>query len=269
MIASSQRKSRSAYTLLEMALALAIALVILGAIYEFLNQQIRMSEIGRDLVEENALARRILDRMASDIVCSLGGVDPEQLPSDSSGSEQETEALLLGSSSFSPRFNFGLEGNENTLIVYASRVPRELLAPDKRYADASSRETVCDLRRISYWYAEEGTASGLAHQELKAVSSSQFDTKPPDVDDVAACIVSEEVKGVMFEYFDGANWQSTWNGTDVGADGKTPLGPPSAIRITLTLQVRNAQGGTAQTREYRRTVALPAGNNFPAQQSGF
>src|SRR5262249_16533833 len=124
---------RGAYTLLEMTLALAIALVILRPGYAFLNQQLRLMEVGRDLAEETALARRILDRMAADINSSLGGVDPQQLPSVSSDA---TEALLQAET-FTPLFNYGLEGNDGLLIIYASRVPRELVAPDKRSGDPS------------------------------------------------------------------------------------------------------------------------------------
>jgi hypothetical protein len=51
----------------------------------------------------------------------------------------------------------------------------------------------------------------------------------------------------------------------MAADGATPIGPPAAIRITLTIKSRD---GT-RTTDYKHTVALPAGNNFIAQKLGF
>jgi prepilin-type N-terminal cleavage/methylation domain-containing protein len=257
---SSTRRSRSAFTLLEVTLALAISLIILGGAYEVLNRQLYLAEIGRDLVEETALARVILDRMAADITASLGGVDPQQLPDISSDS---TEALLQAET-FAPLFNNGVEGTNSLLIIAASRVPRELLAADKRRLDSASLPKVSDLRRISYWFVDDGSTAGLCRQELSGVTSGDFDVKPPDVGDAATYLIAPEVSSVMFEFFDGVNWQSVWNGSSYAADGQTPLGPPSAIRVTLTVRSRDG----LRTKDYRRTVALPAGNNFLSQQLG-
>lgn len=243
-----------------MILALAIALVILGAVYEFLNRQLTLAETGREIVEEASLARVLLDRMAGDILSSLGGVDPQQLPDFSS---DEVEALLQAET-FTPLFNTGVEGSANVLILSASRPPRELLAAHKRRS-GEAVQGVSDLRRISYWHVGDGDQSGLAREELTAITSDGYQAKPPDVADPQSHIVAREVAGVTFEFFDGVAWQPTWNGSSYAPDGQTPLGPPAAIRITLSLLGRR---GTTP-RDYRRTVALPAGNNFPAQQIGF
>lgn len=259
--AHAPRSPRTAYTLLEMVLALAIALIILGAVYEFLNRQLTLSEIGREVVEESSLARVILDRMAADISASLGGIDPQQLPDVSSDS---TEALLQAET-FVPLFNNGVEGSNSVLILSASRVPRELLAADKRRMGSDSLPKVSDLRRIGYWFIDDGDSGGLARQEVSRVTSDEIDTKPPDVSDPASCIIAPEVRGLMFEYFDGLAWQSVWSGNAFAADGQTPIGPPSAIRVTVTLRSHDGQ----RLRDYRRTVALPAGNNFVSQQLGF
>lgn len=277
---------RTGYTLLEMSLALAIALIILGAVYEFLNRQITLAEIGRDLVEETKTARQILDRMAGDIVAAIGGTDPKQLPETTTdtatgevvppptGATGSTASAATDTTQTTPYlspFNTFVEGTSTLLILSASRVPRELLAPDKRYLTSS--EAVSDLRRISYWYVDDGSNGGLARQELVGVTTGDFASKPPDVGEIDKFIISGhtasyrdpcEVVGVQFEYFDGAGFHTEWNGSDLAADGVTPIGPPSAIRVTLTIKNRNGQ-----TRDYRRTVAIPTGNNFVTQQNGF
>lgn len=255
---------RRAYTLLEMTLALAISLIILGGVYEFLNRQMMLAEAGREAVEDTALARVLLDRMAGDIVASLGGIDPQQLPDISN---DPTEALLQAET-FTPLFNTGVDGTNSVLILSTSRVPRELLASDKRKLDSGNLPPVSDLRRISYWYVEDGNTTGLARQELTAVTGPDYDSKPPDVSEVAKYVIAPEVKAVLFEYFDGENWAATWSGNSYASDGQTPVGPPSAIRVTITLKSRDNQGGQ-RTRDFRRTVALPAGNNFKSQQLGF
>ena len=90
-------------------------------------------------------------------------------------------------------------------------------------------------------------------------------SKPPEISDADGHVIAEEVRGLSFEFFDGLAWQTSWNGTAMSVDGKTPIGPPSAIRVTLTIASKDGQ----RTHDFRRTVALPAGNNFPAQQLGF
>ncbi len=262
MIARQSQRSlaRPGYTLLEMTLALAISLIILGAIYEFLNRQITSAEVGRELVEESHLVRGILDKMAKDIVASLGAVDPQQLPDVSTDSVD----ALLQAETFTPLFNSGVDGTSNVLILSVSRVPIELLAPDKRQVDASTLKKVSDLRRTSYWFVDDGNTTGLACQVLTGITSDEFYIRPPDVGDIGPLIIAEEVRGLVFEYFDGVNWQATWSGNAFASDGQTPMGPPAAIKITLTVASKDG----LRTRDYRRVVALPAGNNFLSQQIG-
>jgi prepilin-type N-terminal cleavage/methylation domain-containing protein len=256
---------RRGFTLLEMTLALAIALIILGAVYAFLNRQITQAEIGRDLVDEYTYARRILDGIAADIVASLGGVDPKQLPDPPA----PADPYVTEGTGFEALFNSGVSGSESTIILSAARIP-DFLFPDKRNLDLG--ETTCDLRRVSYWLHDDGSGNlGLARQVVKGVTTGEFDETPPDVSDAEGLIVAGgalgdpcQIVGLLFEYFDGGEWQSAWDGSALAADGATPVGPPSAVRVTLTLKNRDGQ-----TRNYRRTVALPAGNNFPAQLEGF
>src|SRR5262249_29060679 len=105
--------SRPGYTLLEMTLALAIALVILVAVYEFLNRQMTLAETGRDLVEESSLVRVILDRMSVDIGAHLGGIDPQQLP----GASSDATTASVGAEAYTPLFNGGVEGTDTALIL--------------------------------------------------------------------------------------------------------------------------------------------------------
>jgi len=41
------------------------------------------------------------------------------------------------------------------------------------------------------------------------------------------------VKTLTFSYFDGTDWQDSWDGTQLGSDGMTPVGAPLAIAITI------------------------------------
>src|SRR3954451_11710073 len=66
-----RRRKSSAYTLLEILLALAIAVVLLTAVYGAIGYQLRQAQAGRDAVGEAAVSRSILARVEGDVVCSL------------------------------------------------------------------------------------------------------------------------------------------------------------------------------------------------------
>ena len=272
---TSRMVRRAGYTLLEMTLALVIALIILGAVYEFLNRQIAMGEIGRDMTEESSLARAILEQMATDISGNLGGYDPVQATTDGS---QSSSTTTTSSSTTTPAassttqqttaapFNLGISGTDSCLILTSSRVPRELVAYDKLQLDSSQLSPVSDIRRISYWFLNGGsTGSGLAKQEVVCATGTDLQETPPDVSNADQMIIAPEVKNVLFEYFDGTDWQSTWDGTTLSGDGITPIGPPAAIRITLTIRSRDG----LHTTDYKHVVAVQAGNNFSGQKTGF
>jgi hypothetical protein len=144
-------------------------------------------------------------------------------------------------------FNLGVQGDETSLSLYVSRYPREAWL---------GQTVVSDLVRITYWQ----TAGGLARQEVKvATSDEELGVVPPNVDNEAAYVIAEDVKGVKFEYFNGQSWDLEWYGDTPGADGKTPIGPPAAIKITLYI----GRDGEEQ-RVYEHVIAIPTANNFVA-----
>ena len=251
-------RRRPAYTLLEMILAMVIALIILAAAYAFLDQQMSNAELGREVVDEAAIIRAVLDAVATDIAACLGGVDPQQSPAISSDPIQ----AQLDLEAFAPQFIFGVKGSGNEMTLSVSRVPRELLASDKRQMDSSTLPPVSGLRQITYWFIDDEMNGGLARNEQVAVTSTDIGNPTASSDPK---IMASEVKGVLFEYYDGGTWQSNWDGTQLAADGQTPLGPPCAIRVTLTLRSKDG----LRTRDYQHVVLLNAGNNWLAQQLGF
>src|SRR5206468_3360640 len=64
--------ARPGFTLLEVILALAIAVLLLGGLYAAINVQMRHAQGGRDLVEQNTLARSVLNKMAGDVSATVG-----------------------------------------------------------------------------------------------------------------------------------------------------------------------------------------------------
>jgi len=171
--------------------------------------------------------------------------------------------------SSNPPFNIGVYGTSNLLILTVSKVPRELnltgVLGNARIGDPTQQATVSDLRRISYWVPSG--SSGLARQEIAQATSNDITSIPPDVSQDSYRILAAEVKDILFQFFDGVNWQDTWDGTTLGGPtGEIPIGPPSAIAITLTMTRRGADNTDLpddSLPKYKHIVAIPAGNNFP------
>ena len=99
-------------------------------------------------------------------------------------------------------------------------------------------------------------------QEMKLVTSDDASTLiPPNIPDEAAHVIAEEVKSLTFSYFDGSQWQDTWDSTQPGADGATPKGPPLAIAIVIGIPAPGAERtNNGNLKQYRHVVAIPSAN---------
>jgi hypothetical protein len=101
------------------------------------------------------------------------------------------------------------------------------------------------------------------------VTSDDAGLSPPEVTDpLSKQILASEVKSLEFSYFDGTSWQDSWDGTTIGADDVTPIGPPVAIAITIGLAPRSAEDEEeVPLKYYRHVVAIPTANMQVQQQS--
>ncbi len=275
----SYAQARRALTLLEMILAITIAVILLAAVYAAMSSQFRLAQSGRDVIEQSTLARALLASMSNDIKQSLGPLDiynsqtstsPSSTPSATSSSQSSTSASGSG-----VVFNQGLQGNTTQVTIYVSRIPRELTyATLTSAADGSQLPIVSDLRSITYWLAGgTGVPLGLARKEIKLATANDDSTLlPPDITDETPYIIAEEVRDLAFRYFDGANWQDSWDGTATQTPDGTqqigPIGPPVAIEITLKVAPPGvkAEASDEQTwKTYRHVVFLPTANGVAQQ----
>jgi hypothetical protein len=175
----------------------------------------------------------------------------------SSGSSSSSNGSSSSTSQTPIPFNLGVKGDATWLVLSANRVPGTLLLGPKSTVSADSLVS-SDLRNISYWKMDEG----LARREMTAVTSDEAPTGEPDFANPSQYIIAAQVQDILFEYFDGSTWQASWDGTQLGgSDGNTPIGPPAAIRITLTLRSgRSSSDDNTQLKQYVSVVPLPATN---------
>src|SRR5262245_41890749 len=71
-----RRRKRPAYTLLEIILALTIAVLLLTALYGAVGYQLRQAQAGRDATSQTTLSRSVVARIENDVIASLALSDP-------------------------------------------------------------------------------------------------------------------------------------------------------------------------------------------------
>src|SRR5205807_10023827 len=107
---------------------------------------------------------------------------PSSTASGTSSTSNASTASSASSGTGTVQFNLCVQGDTNWLMLYISRVPRELNPIPG--ADSDAQPTLSDLRRVSYWLAGGGNPVGLARQEVPMVTSDQaMADVPPSIPD--------------------------------------------------------------------------------------
>src|SRR6266851_2974296 len=262
---------RPGFTLLEVMLAMSIAVVLLGALYVSVNEQLVHTQVGRDLVQQSTLSRSLFARIGNDVSAAVNLADSSRLRLQNSngggggsGGGNSTAAATTSTNSnatSSPSndqtgttvaitFPYGIQGDSGQMNLYLSKYPREDFVP----LGADVPPPVSDLRRITYWLAP----GGLARQEVKIITSQ-------DITEEAYQIMAPEVLSLTFSYFDGTDWQDSWDSTTMGADGVTPIGPPRLVAITIGLV--NPSGSDGDSIVRRHVVPIATANGTTSSTS--
>jgi hypothetical protein len=150
-------------------------------------------------------------------------------------------------------FNLGVYGEAERLVLTGSWLPKDLT----RITEGQTQTS--DLRRVVYWLVRDGNKKGLARQEITAATSSG--NLPPDVADPGSYVIAPEVTKFSLEYFDGSEWQTSWDGTTLDVNSSLPVGPPALIAINITIAMpSHVAGQKARETNFRHVVAIPAAN---------
>lgn len=288
IVTAAGGRSRSGYTLLEVIVASAIALIVLIALYTFMEVCLREASEGREAVERATLARGVINRMHTDLTPSITppGAKPKQKTTNSANQSApsanstttttSTTTSTTGSTTADPSattdtevttpatpipLQAGVIGTADMLTIYTTRVP------DPRYVanpmgESTGAPVPSDIRRIAYWIGENG---GLCRQELPWVTGEQVynvEGPVPEADKTEKdYLIAAEVISVGFEYYDmnattdDGGWSESWDGRELGPDELTPKGPPAAIRVSFTIKFKNARGEDS-TKDYRHVIPI-------------
>lgn len=288
----SRRAQRAGFTLLEILLATLIAALILAALYLSMFVTLQQTQVTRDAGEVETLSRGVFNKMTVDLSGTLGPLPPKSggnsaasggtvaptttspatttpaidpaasaapatgttaAPATTTGIDGMTETATPGATDNATAvaadyaFQGGVVGELTKVVVYAGRTPEAF----GRFGNPGE-QIRSDQRQIIYWL---GPSGGLYRLERPWVTADGVrNSIEPDLESPDAILIAEEVSDLSFEYSDGSSWLTEWDGTVPGPDGVTPLGPPRAIRVTVTLRIPVGKG---QFAEKRMTQVIP------------
>ena len=255
---------RSAYTLLEVILTLALTTVILGLIATAIHVHLGVVDKSRGQVEEAQLARVLLQRIADDLrnaipytppssSASAGSQSSSGMPTSSDSSASSDPSASSESSTAGTSTGGGICGSLRCLQVDTSRRPRlSRLALMMSTADNSQLPPLSDLWTVTYSLGNPGTVSpteqgdsapdaqgGLYRRELER---SQFVWAMrqglSDVLNQATNLLAPEVVDMQFTYYDGLTTSDTWDSTQQGK-------LPTAVKVAIAIRrpARTVAGG--------------------------
>lgn len=280
MTMMSAGRKRSGFTLLEVMLASAIAIVLMGALYYAMQLELQQASAGRDVVARSTLARAIINRITIDLTPSMtpraaasnsgstGGsasagasasASPSASSTASSASSSSTAQTAQQLTSYIP-LQAGLIGDNGTLTIFTTRVS-DVNAVVNSANNSPDVPFPSDIRRVSYWLGD----GGLCRREVPWFSTDQLQNSAdpnPDGQDEQQFVIAREVVDLTFEYYDvnsqsdDSGWNSSWDGSSAGPDGSTPMGPPTAIRVTFTIKNKDGSTGGETTKQYSHVIPL-------------
>lgn len=215
------RRGESAFTLFELLLALAIFSVLAAGLYGTVRAGVGAQRAGEDTTRVLQTARVSLDRIARRVraaYVSQGELSGEMVGVDEVGTDADHDALSL---------------------VSASHFPQEDEAGE------------ADLVRIRYFIDLDETTeeSGLVEERWPIAAAED---EEPQSTEIAA-----EVLSLNFRYFDGEEWQESWDSTD-------SVLLPTAVEITIAVAV-DPDDRPETWRRFTTVVVLPAAGAVESQ----
>lgn len=286
------RKRRPGYTLLEVLLSMAIAVMLLAAVYSVIGYQLRQAQAGRDLIERATLARAILNKIDADVRSAITLGDPARFRRQAETASGGTSASGggMGTSSGMTTSGMGTSGTgtsgtgtsgmtttdpaassmtttdpETTAqVVTVVQLPLGVVGGANELHLFASKlpnggdEVTSDIHRISWWVGESDV--GLCRAEQRLITTDEAASTSLPGGDISQYQIAPEAKSLDILYFDGSTWVDSWDSTEMGPDEKTPKGSPRAIKVRVGL-ARPGQEG--ELKYHTHVILIPTAGGAP------
>lgn len=282
-------RNRSAYTLLELLLALGLSVIVVGAIGAAI--QLYLVALGRQQakIERKQIARSVITMIANDLRAGIqykatdfsaleNLVASQQMmiqgPPPEEGEEEEepqdSGIIVEEEVSFRPT----LLGADNVVMMDISRLPRLDQYNPMVATLESSVQSPSDVKSLAYFvslrdggmqtqvqFGQPKAPGGLYRREIdRAVAAYMGDYDLISNPDQYTKLIASEIAQISFRYFDGEEWQSEWDAAENG-------GFPGAVEVTIVIDPERSapgsqnysySGADPNTMEtYRSVIHLP------------
>ncbi|HWL09470.1 MAG TPA: prepilin-type N-terminal cleavage/methylation domain-containing protein [Planctomicrobium sp.] len=252
------RAPRSAFTLVEVLIALALSVMLIFAIYASISMSYRFNIAGRAEIAGQQFMRGLTHRLNEDIG-SVRFAAPEAEVDTSTGSAAE-ETTASDSGSFGSSFGFSSSSGETAATTLSFDGILEAGLPPAfgvvGFPDMLHLCTSLPTRERSYYSFEDRKLGNERISELLVISyglvkldsltlatmEKELEISRPDqglgrrtrdffasdtVDEVLAMpdLIAAEVTELSFKYFDGTDWYDSWDSLAMGM-------LPRAIEVT-------------------------------------
>ncbi len=260
----NNKKRRTAFTLLELLLALGLSVTLVLLITQVLQVSFDLSNKGREQVERARLAAGIFELISADMrgvrtydpqdtskatavaeeVAEFDVDSLDSLASSSSTSSSTDDAPDQVSSLIEQRRPLGVYGSLNEVQIDMLRVPPDwqamaVLADPDADPTALPDPPTASITTVSYGLLMSGNASGgLARRETNRDVLSYGEINGA-IAAIEPMIVAPEVTGIEFRYFDGTQLLESW-------DMEVSEGAlPQAIQVIVWLAMENGKAEEA------------------------
>jgi hypothetical protein len=278
---------RGGFTLLEVILALGLSVMVMALVGMALNTTLHLVDSGQTKTQRDQLARAIMGKIAGDVRATVryepfdssgmmsvastsksgsssssqsGGTTVKSSTSSSSSSSSSDSSSSDGSSSSTTQVVAGLTGDQYGLIVDIGRLPRIDEYTSGASDNNSSAVLPSDVRTITYFLAGDTApasqvvsttnvvdGSGLVRCEMDH-AMSQYASQQGQSTLTNATVIAPEVLALEFQYFDGAQWDLSW-------DTVANSGLPQAVKISMVLSDPSQTGKPGYTQPQFASVA--------------
>ena len=279
---------RSAFTLLEVLLSLALSVLLLGAVFMAMDQTWKLTASGREEMLRSQLARALLRKIALDLR-SIAFVPPPVSDSDSASSSISSSMSSAASSLSSgsdtsgssqtteeepSATSMGIRGSAQLVEMHISRARRDLEF-SAAFDGNKIQNRTSDLRVVTYSVggtglvagtAATGAVTGLVRTEGDRLATQMIEDNGGAATTLSTNqVLAPEVIGIQFRYLDGMTWYTSWDSQEVGR-------LPRAVEVILNFTPAKNQGGPALSVEvngsantFRTVVLLPISDPLPQE----
>lgn len=296
---SPRSKKRSAYTLLELLLALGLTVVVIGMIASAIQLYIVALTRQQAKIERKQIARSVITMISNDLRAGIqykaadySGLEnllaTQQLmsqpppPADDEEAESEpadSGVIVEEEVAFRPT----LIGSSNVIMIDISRLPRLDQYNPMVASVESTVQSPSDVKSLAYFvslnsggiqsqveFGQPAAPGGLYRREIdRAVAAYMGDYDLISSPDPYTKLIASEIAEISFRYFDGEDWQDEWDAAESG-------GFPTAVEVMIVIDPeRSAPGSQSYSytgvdpnsmETYRSVIHLPIADLPPSEE---